>query len=174
MDAPKSYKTKQREIILDFIIRNKDRHITADELLEHLKAEGNSVGKSTVYRYLEKLVQEGKLKKYYLEEGMSACYQYADGENCCEHYHFKCKVCGELFHVECGELKGLSEHIFEHHGFLIDLSKTIIYGVCKKCKGDTENEKNHEKFDGDNDRNNDGLNNDSLQQRNNGKQHCGR
>lgn len=43
-------------------------------MVDYLKSQGNGVGKSTVYRYLEKLVEEGKVRKYFLEEGAGACF----------------------------------------------------------------------------------------------------
>lgn len=133
MDNSKGYKTKQRELILKYLIENKDRHVIADDIAEHLRYQGNSVGKSTVYRYLDKLVNDGTVKKYYADDGKSACYQYAEDNNCHHHYHFKCTGCGNLFHVECSHLNEMAEHIFADHKFKIDLCKTTIYGKCEKC-----------------------------------------
>ena len=46
----KSYKTRQRSQILDCLIDNKSKHLTADEISVILKKKGNEVGKTTVYR----------------------------------------------------------------------------------------------------------------------------
>lgn len=132
-DNSRAYKTRQRELILNYLIENKNHHVIADEIAQHLKTQGNAVGKSTVYRYLDKLVNDGTVKKYYAADEKCACYQYAENNNCNHHYHFKCTECGNLFHVECSHLDEMSEHIFNSHKFTVDLCKTTIYGKCELC-----------------------------------------
>lgn len=133
MATVKGYKTKQKELILDFLVTNKDRHVSAEELVDNLKSSGNSVGKSTVYRQLDKLVLQGYVRKFFVEEGIGACYQYCDGSKCNEHYHLKCLQCGKLFHVKCNYLDTISTHVGNTHKFIIDNSKTVLYGICENC-----------------------------------------
>ncbi|MGN1412116.1 MAG: Fur family transcriptional regulator [Oscillospiraceae bacterium] len=128
----KGYKTKQREIILKYLKENSNDHINADELAEHLKNSGNPVGKSTIYRYLDRLCCENMVRKFISPDGKSSCFQIIKDE-CHYHYHFKCIKCGELLHIKCSSLDNVSTHIQNEHGFKIDLSQTIIYGYCKKC-----------------------------------------
>ena len=128
------YKTKQRDIILQVLIENKARHMTVDELIDCLREKNAAVGKSTIYRYLDKLVEAGQVRRFFVEEGMSACYQFNDhGNACITHYHLKCVCCGKLFHVECEFLDGLKKHIFDQHHFTVDNSKTVLYGCCEHC-----------------------------------------
>lgn len=134
MKSGEGYKTRQRDLIFEFFVANKEKHVTADEVLEHLKGQGNSVGKSTVYRYLDRLVNEGKVRKYYIEEGMGACYQYVgDKEECNNHFHLKCIRCGRLIHIKCDYLSEVDEHISKHHDFKVDNTKTVLYGICNRC-----------------------------------------
>lgn len=136
MNAATSYKTKQRDQILDCLIKNKDRHITADEIRLTLNEEKSLVGKTTVYRYLDKLVSQGIVRKYLVEGGKSACYQFMERNNVCNnHFHLKCVDCGELFHLECNYLGELDSHIRDHHDFHVDNSKTVLYGQCGSCAG---------------------------------------
>ena len=131
-----AYRTKQREIILDYLKKCQDGHVTIDEVTDHLKNEGNKVGRTTIYRYMEKLADEGFLRKYYIEEGVGACYQYqGNSESACRsHFHLKCVKCGRLFHVSCDFLQQIEEHVYEHHHFLVDNSKTVLYGICEDCQ----------------------------------------
>mgnify|MGYP000986790659 CR=1 FL=1 len=130
-----TYRTKQKEYILNFLEKNQDQHLTADAILEYLKQNNTPVGKSTVYRYLDVLVNQGVVRKYIVEEGKSACYQYVeDSDDCKEHFHLKCNECGKLLHVECDHLSGIDGHILEHHKFKVDNSKTVFYGVCGDCE----------------------------------------
>lgn len=128
------YKTKQREMILQYMIKNKDIHVTADMLLKYFEYHGTPLGKATVYRNLDKLVKENIVRKYTVEDGTGACYQYGSaGGQCTEHYHFKCSVCGKLYHVQCDFINEISRHIYDQHKFVIDSSKTVFYGTCEKC-----------------------------------------
>ena len=49
------YNTKTRQLILDYLIRNRQHAVSASNILEHLEAEGASPNPTTVYRYLDKL-----------------------------------------------------------------------------------------------------------------------
>lgn len=132
---PTDYKTKQKETILSFFLKNKDRHLTAAEIVRHINESGENVGTATVYRYLDKLVSNGIIRKYFLDDKSGACYQYIEkNENCHEHFHLKCIVCGELLHIDCSHLKSISEHVFSHHEFRVDNSRTVLYGRCKNCE----------------------------------------
>ena len=126
-----SYNTRQRELILDYIKKNAKKHLTADDIADALKAE--QVGKTTVYRYLEKLCEQNLVRKFILSEGKSACYQYNDEQQCHDHFHMKCLKCGKLFHLECDHLKDIAAHISKMHDFTIDSSRTVFYGICGEC-----------------------------------------
>ncbi len=130
-----AYKTKQREYILAFLQNSGGSHITVAELVRHLQDNATPVGTATVYRTLEQLVEEGIVRKYVLDGKSSACYQFLSGEPhaCQEHFHLKCTDCGRLFHVSCDYLSQLGEHLLEHHGFVIDHTKTVLYGLCADC-----------------------------------------
>ncbi|MBQ0084593.1 MAG: transcriptional repressor [Clostridiales bacterium] len=117
---------------------NKDKHLTADDLVDILRKNGQNVSRTTVYRTLEKLVSEDKVRKYLFERNESACYQFLEnGKTCHEHFHLKCTVCGRLTHLDCEHIKNLCSHILDDHGFTVDLSKTVLYGVCRECKEKT-------------------------------------
>lgn len=129
-----SYQTRQRNLVLDCIRDSQGRHLTAEDIAEKLQRDGTPVGKSTIYRFLNILAEEGTLKKYYLEEGVSACYQYLKShETCHEHYHLKCSRCGTLLHAQCQLLDDIEQTILALYHFRIDSSKTILYGQCANC-----------------------------------------
>ena len=55
------YNTKTRQLILDYLINNRQHAVSASNILEHLEAEGASPNPTTVYRYLDKLAGEPRL-----------------------------------------------------------------------------------------------------------------
>lgn len=128
------YKTKQKEMILEYMVKNKDIHVTADMIKNYFDYHKTPIGKTTIYRNLDKLVSENIIRKFSMEDGSSACFQYAkEGVKCTEHYHFKCSECGRLFHVNCEILNEIKQHVYEEHRFTIDSSKTVFYGICGEC-----------------------------------------
>lgn len=130
----KGYKTKQKSIIANMISKNDGIHYTVDSLTDLLNEKGESVGRTTVYRCLEKMVQDGKVRKYVRQSGESACYQYiSSADDCKEHFHLKCEKCGKLIHVDCKHMNELSTHIEKEHAFAVDRLKTVLYGVCGEC-----------------------------------------
>ena len=97
-----------------------------------MKEYGANVGKTTIYRYLEQLANEGVVRKYRMQDG--TCYQYQDDLQCREHHHLKCLYCGELIHLECAQLRELEKHVQLQHGFQIDNTQTVLYGMCENCR----------------------------------------
>ncbi|MDD6344814.1 MAG: Fur family transcriptional regulator [Oscillospiraceae bacterium] len=135
------YNTRQKENLLKFLRENSSEHITVQKICNFMSNAGTPVGTATVYRQLDKLVEQGTVRKYLLDGRSGACYQYTGNDSeCCEHYHLKCIICGKLIHLDCEFLNNINSHILEHHGFVVDNSKTVFYGQCSEClKGD----KNH-------------------------------
>lgn len=133
MSTSSGYRTKQRVFVEGILRKNAGRHLTVDEIVDMLSLCGTPVGRTTVYRCLEKLIEEGSVQKYVASSGESACYQYLTDDCCHEHFHLKCTGCGKLIHIECGHIAELSEHIACEHGFKVDKLKTVLYGICEEC-----------------------------------------
>lgn len=130
------YKTRQKDAITEYFTERGEEHVTAAEIVDHLRTQGMKIAPSTVYRCLERLENEGFLRKYIIDEGSAACWQHLAMSGDCEnHFHLKCTVCGRLIHADCSYLSTLSAHVQRHHGFVIDNLKTVLYGVCSDCAG---------------------------------------
>lgn len=129
-----SYETKQSKLVFEFLMENPHKHFSAEDVYFALISKGGHIGKTTVYRQLDRLVAENKARKFISGENEACCYQLLS-EECNNHYHLKCSSCGDLIHTECQFLDKLSAHIFDDHKFKIDGSKTVLYGICSKCGG---------------------------------------
>ena len=130
--ATNTYRTKQALLVLDCFKKNKGIHMTIEDISSYLRSVGTPVGTTTIYRQVQKLSDEGIITKYSVDQESGACYQY-NGEDCKMHFHLKCAKCSELFHASCEFIESIENHIFEHHGFKVDNSKTVFYGVCQNC-----------------------------------------
>lgn len=137
-----AYKTKQQELLFSYLREMQGKHFTAEDVRAHFEAKNISIGIATIYRQLEKLVAEGKIQKYFIDDHSAACFEY-DGENCDaseQHFHLKCELCGRLIHLECEELEELGGHLKTEHGFVINPLRTVFYGVCTDCASKKEKE----------------------------------
>ena len=132
----RAYNTKQREVIL-LAIKKQTKGFLVKDLYEQL---GGKIGLSTIYRMVDALADEGVLIKMTTSGGV--LYQYAAPCNEADHFYLKCDECGEMTHVDCGHVRGLSQHIASAHGFRPAESHVVINGICKKCiKNEGRNEK---------------------------------
>ncbi len=61
------YQTKQRVELLAYLERMSGQHITVNDACEYFKAQGKSVGTTTIYRQLEKMVNQGIVTKYMID-----------------------------------------------------------------------------------------------------------
>ena len=129
----KNYNTRQKDEVIRAIKSFGDEHFTVSDVVKRLADLGTNIGQATVYRAIVRLEGMGELRKYTVDGTTAACYQRAEG-HCSEHFHLKCETCGRLIHVECSELTKISSHIDTHHGFKVDPSKTVFYGICDSCK----------------------------------------
>lgn len=135
MEIRVSYNTSNRTKIIEYLENNKDRVVTVADISEYLEKCNSNVNITTIYRFLDKLIQDKKVIKYSAENGKKATFQYVGSDNHCnEHLHIKCVECGKIEHLECDFMKELSEHIEGKHGYTIQCENSIIYGVCEKCR----------------------------------------
>ena len=135
MPTKTPYRTKQLGKLLKYLQATPGQHHTAAQIHQHFADGGTSIGIATIYRQLERLVEEGTVKKYLLDTGDSACFEYIGRtEACAGHFHCKCEVCGRLIHMDCDELQLMRAHLLEHHGFEWNAGKTVFYGICDQCR----------------------------------------
>ena len=134
MRRPSSYNTKQHRAVLEYVVSLENTHVTAAQIVSHFENKETSVGRTTIYRILDKLIKEGKLRKYSVDGIIGACYQYMeDSEEQRKHLLLKCEDCGDLIHLSCGELDEIHKHIYQNHTFKVNAIKTVFYGKCGAC-----------------------------------------
>ena len=130
------YKTKHRDELTGYLETIPGQHITVSEICAHFKEQGNPIGTTTVYRHLERMVDEGLVKKYIIDANSPACFEYVSKreeamiDTC---FHCKCERCGRLIHLHCEDLIGLQEHLAAAHHFHVNPMRTVFYGLCDEC-----------------------------------------
>ena len=131
-----AYQTEQKRILLAYLKAHSEEAFTIEELSERLKKEpavSAAPGKSTVYRIMPKLVEDGLVKRFVKGNSRKFLYQMVCGEHCDSHLHMKCSVCGKLYHMEDEESESLLLRIRNRHHFQVDEARTILLGQCESC-----------------------------------------
>ena len=132
------YKTRQRAEITAYLLSKSGEHVTVADICKYFEEKGKTIGVTTVYRQLDKMVAEGIVNKYNLDSSSSACYEYIDKDHHMDGavscYHCKCEKCGKLIHLHCEEIEGLVKHIETEHSFVINPRRTVLYGLCEECR----------------------------------------
>ncbi|MBP5254703.1 MAG: zinc ABC transporter substrate-binding protein [Lachnospiraceae bacterium] len=137
MGAKTGYNTRQKEEIIEYLRTVPGQHFTVADVCADFRARGRHIGQTTVYRQLERMVDEGTVSKYMLDGNSAACFEYVGAEADAEpenRFHAKCEKCGRLIHLHCEELAGLRTHLGQAHGFLLNPMRTVFYGICENCR----------------------------------------
>ena len=129
-----AYNTRQKRELLNFLQERSMQHFSVDEVVFELQDRGEKIGRSTVYRYLELLAEQGSVRKYQSVQGITQYQHVEDAARCDDHFHMMCSRCGDLMHVDCAVMREMSEHLMSAHGFRLDPRETILVGVCDKCR----------------------------------------
>lgn len=130
------YHTDQKERLLDYLGQNKTRQLKMEEIVAALDGR---VGKSTVYRLMRSLVEEGSVRRF--ELGRTIYYQYLSGAACDSHLHLKCTVCGRMQHLDCSVSTFLRRQILATDRFELDDKLTLLFGRCDKCRASDKTER---------------------------------
>jgi Fur family ferric uptake transcriptional regulator len=120
--------TRQRRAVAA-ALEDFDDFRSAQEIHEALKAAGDNVGLSTVYRALQAMADAGELDML-RSEGGEAVYRRCSGSH---HHHLVCRVCGATVEVEGPTVERWTRAVAEEHGYS-DVSHTLeIFGTCTRC-----------------------------------------
>ena len=129
------YSTRQKREMLSYLKKHDMEPYSVDELVFRMQEQGERIGRTTVYRYLEQLAEQGSVRKYQNAQGVTQYQHIEDDSHCDSHFHMMCRSCGRLYHVSCELMEKLSQHIYTDHSFRLDLRETILVGTCARGTG---------------------------------------
>lgn len=138
MSTRGKYKSKHYDRILEHLKKSPGRHFTVNEIHQELAGEETNIGTTTIYRQLDRMVEEGLINKYVVDINTPACYEYSNVVKLIKQeeapcYHCRCESCGKLIHLHCEEIAEMRQHFEKHHHFKIDPFRTVFYGTCEEC-----------------------------------------
>jgi len=125
--------TPQRRAIVDTIVDNEGKHLTAEEIYDEVKKVCPEIGLATVYRTILLLEKIGVVSRLYLNDGCSR-YELVHRDENHRHHHLICEVCNKIIEVEDDLLDNLESSIEKNYGFKILDHVVKFYGVCNDCQ----------------------------------------
>jgi Fur family transcriptional regulator, ferric uptake regulator len=129
----KGYKlTPQRRAIVDSIIDNEGKHLTAEEIYDFVKIGCPEIGLATVYRTIILLEELGIVSKLDLGDGCSR-YELIHDEESHHHHHLVCSNCGKVIEVEGDLLEVIEHNIESKYKFAIHNHSLKFFGICNEC-----------------------------------------
>jgi Fur family ferric uptake transcriptional regulator len=104
---------------------------SAQELHETLRAAGDRVGLTTVYRTLQAMVDAGELDVLRTGDGEAVYRRCRSDEH---HHHLVCRGCGTTVELAADEVERWTAQVAKRHGFS-DVSHTVeVFGYCRDCR----------------------------------------
>jgi len=119
-------KTKAVNSLLELFEHTKEA-LSAIDLVKRLESEMN---KTTVYRILERLEDEGILHAFKGKDGLqwyAMCKGCSASHHADLHPHFQCRVCGK---TECLDIELSVPSVPQHK---IDSAELLLFGQCEDC-----------------------------------------
>jgi len=131
--VPIQRNTIQRALVLD-AVRSLKNHPTPDMVCEYVRKYNPAVSRSTVYRNLNLLCDEGHLLRVRVPDAAD----HID-HRCDPHYHAVCSKCGYVYDLELAEGGRLTEDpnclcdSVSCENFKVEGCLVLFTGVCENC-----------------------------------------
>ena len=120
----------KRDRILDIFLKQ-EGHLSADDLFDVVRRAEPGIGRATVYRTLQWMVDANIARKVDFGEGRSryeASYRHP------RHFHLICTQCHSSSEFLSSDVEGLMEEIASVRGFSATRSVVQVYGTCEECR----------------------------------------
>jgi Fur family transcriptional regulator, ferric uptake regulator len=121
--------TRQRLIVAD-VLADAGRQLTAGELYERVRSAEPSLGRATVFRTVDRLVEAGVARRLELE-GHVYAYIACQPEH---HHHLSCTSCGRVEEIPESWVQPIADRASRRLDFEIDDGRLDFYGRCAACR----------------------------------------
>jgi Fur family ferric uptake transcriptional regulator len=103
---------------------------SAQDLHAELRARGENVGLTTVYRHLTQLAESGAVDAVQTGDGESVYRLCASGGH---HHHVVCRSCGASVEVEGPEVEAWADRVAKQAGYTTITHTLEVFGTCATC-----------------------------------------
>ncbi len=119
--------TSQR-VVMHRLLRDRDRHVSAEELLSEASERLPGVSLPTVYSTLELFEQLGIVRRVN-GGGGTLLWDTRAGA----HHHMICRDCGRIEDMDTSLDLGRALHSAARAGFEADRAEVVVSGLCASC-----------------------------------------
>ena len=120
--------TPQREGILR-VLNSADRPLTVEEISARMEA--NRSGLPTIYRNLERFIQEGWAENIL---GQDQVMRFVRCNSKHHHHHLQCEGCGRMVEVDICGVEDSLRQLETSSGFSITRHQLSLFGLCTECQ----------------------------------------
>src|SRR3954467_7935820 len=120
----------KRDKIVEVFLRQ-EGHTSADDLFERIRHEASGIGRATVYRTLQWMVDAGIARKVDFGEGRS---RYEPSYRHPRHFHLICNTCHLSSEFLSSDVESLMEEMAGARKFTATQSVVQIYATCEACR----------------------------------------
>lgn len=120
--------TIQRRTVFEELAERRD-HPTADQVYDAVSARLPGLSRTTVYRVLDTLVDQGFARKVQHTAAVARFDPVTE-----RHHHLVCEVCGGLSDLDDGAVGGVRLPDVRRTGFRIHDYSISFTGLCKDCR----------------------------------------
>ncbi len=120
----------KRDVIVGLFLRQ-EGHLSADELVERVRAEDSRISRATIYRTLQWMVEAGIARKVDFGGGR---FRFEHAYRHPRHFHLICKSCQQSFEFLSSDIEALLEEVATARKFTPRQSVLQIYGTCENCR----------------------------------------
>jgi Fur family transcriptional regulator, ferric uptake regulator len=118
----------RKEVVRE--IHERNGVFSGERIYEDLRLNGSNVGRATVFRTIEVLVDVGALERVHQPDGSHAYVLCGPGH----HHHMVCSACGEVVEFRGCNVDELIENLSDQTNFKIEGHWLEIFGTCARCQ----------------------------------------
>jgi Fur family ferric uptake transcriptional regulator len=112
------------------LVADRVGHFSAADLLQDARAKRLGIGRATIFRTLDILVEIDRVERIDLPNGEHA---YVACEPA-HHHHVICSRCGISLDIADAGLRKVVDQIARRTGFRIDDHRLELFGLCPGCQ----------------------------------------
>ncbi len=121
--------TEPRRALVE-VLAEEPHHLNHTEILERARSKYPDIGRATVYRTLELLVELGLLQVTFLGDATQRFIVPVGGH----HHHLVCNQCGDVVELDECHFGSALERVSQQTGFAIDSHLVELFGTCSACQ----------------------------------------
>lgn len=122
--------TDARRAVVE-LIAQRNGHFTAADLIDAARTSRLDIGRATIFRALDLLLEVGVVERLDLPTGEHA---YVACEPAAHHHHVVCSSCGRSAEIDDAGLRTVVDDVARRTGYAVDTHRLELFGTCPACQ----------------------------------------